>query len=182
PKNGCAKVPEGPSTVRRGRRGGYRVRVRGVTQSEDRTRHRVTIRDPQVMRAMAHPARLAIMEFLGDGAVPTATECAEVCGLSPSATSYHLRALAKVGLLEEAPSRGDGRERVWRSAHSSLRIDTETDSPETHAAARELMDLVLARDEEQVARWFDNAEKEPKEWYDAAGLTRHQVFLTATEL
>jgi len=81
-----------------------------VTQSEDRTRHRATIRDPQAMRAMAHPARLAIMEFLSDGAGATATECAEVCGLSPSATSYHLRALARAGLVEEAPSRGDGRE------------------------------------------------------------------------
>src|SRR5262249_56777146 len=77
----------------------------------------MTVSDPHVMRAMAHPARLAIMEFLGDGAVATATECAEVCGLSPSATSYHLRALAKVGLVEEAPSRGDGRERVWRAPH-----------------------------------------------------------------
>jgi len=132
-----------------------------VTQSEDRTRHRATIRDPQVMRAMAHPARLAIMERLSDGAVATATECAEVCGLSPSATSYHLRALARAGLVEEAPSRGDGRERVWRAPHTSLRIHTETDSPETMSAARELMDLVLARDEEQIARWFDHAESEP---------------------
>jgi DNA-binding transcriptional ArsR family regulator len=153
-----------------------------VTQSEDRTRHRATIRDPQVMRAMAHPARLAIMEFLSDDTVATATECAEVCGLSPSATSYHLRALAKVGLVEEAPSRGDGRERVWRAAHTSLRIEPENKSPETLSAARELMDLVLARDEEQVARWFDNAESEPKEWYDAAGLTRQQIILTAAEL
>jgi hypothetical protein len=44
------------------------------------------------------------------------------------------------------------------------------------------MDLVLARDEEQIARWFDHAESEPKEWYDAAGMTRQQVYLTATEL
>ena len=153
-----------------------------MTQSEDRTRHRATIRDPQVMRAMAHPARLAIMEFLSDGAGATATECAEVCGLSPSATSYHLRALAKVGLVEEAPSRGDGRERVWRAAHVSLRIDAESDSPETLSAARDLMDVMLARDEVQIGRWFDNAESEPKEWYDAAGMTRQQVYLTATEL
>jgi DNA-binding transcriptional ArsR family regulator len=153
-----------------------------VTQSDDRTRHRATIRDPQVMRAMAHPARLAIMEYLTDGAVATATECAEVCGLSPSATSYHLRALARAGLVEEAPSRGDGRDRVWRAAHSSLRIDPQTDSPESLTAARELMNLVLARDDEKVAQWMDSAESEPKEWYDAAGLTRQQVFLTAAEL
>ncbi|WP_442933369.1 winged helix-turn-helix domain-containing protein [Micromonospora psammae] len=35
-----------------------------------------------------------------------ATACAEIVGLSPSATSYHLRALAKFGLVEQAPSRG----------------------------------------------------------------------------
>ena len=154
-----------------------------MTQSEDRTRRRTTITDPQVMRAMAHPARLAIMERLSDGAVATATECAEVCGLSPSATSYHLRALARAGLVEEAPSRGDGRERVWRAAHTGLSIHTEeTDSPETLSAARELMELLLARDEVQIARWFDNAESEPKEWYDAAGMARHQIYLTAHEL
>src|SRR5215813_734299 len=106
------------------------------------------------MRAMAHPARLAIMEYLSDGTVATATECAEVCGLSPSATSYHLRALAKAGLVEEAPSRGDGRERVWRAVHTSLRIDAESHSPETLSAARALMEMVLARDDQRVAKWM----------------------------
>ena len=153
-----------------------------MAQREEQTPRRVTVRDPQVMRAMAHPARLAIMEYLGDGAVATATECAEVCGLSPSATSYHLRALARAGLVEEAPSRGDGRERVWRAAQTGLRIDPRSDSPEALAAARELMELILARDEEKVARWLSNAASEPKEWYDAAAITRHQLVLTAQEL
>src|SRR5690242_9042296 len=175
PVNGTPPVPSRPPS--------YGAYSRGVAQSKEHAPKRVTVSDPNVMRAMAHPARLAIMEFLSDGTVATATGCAEVCGLSPSATSYHLRSLARAGLIEEAPSRGDGRERVWRAAHASLRIHTEnTDSPETLSAARELMDLVLARDEVQVARWFDNAESEPKEWYDAAGMTRHQVVLTAAEL
>lgn len=83
---------------------------------------RLEIRDPQVMRALAHPARLAILEHLMSGETGTATECAAVSGLSPSATSYHLRALAKVGLVEEAASRGDGRERVWRSGVAGLLV------------------------------------------------------------
>jgi DNA-binding transcriptional ArsR family regulator len=153
-----------------------------VVQREDRTRKRVTITDPQIMRAMAHPARMAIMEYLSDGAVATATECAEVCGLSPSATSYHLRALAKTGLIEEAPSRGDGRERVWRAAQTSLRIDAESDSPESLRAARELMEVVLAQDEEKIARWMDSAESETKEWFDAAAIVRYHLVLTAAEL
>ena len=151
----------------------------GASDEVPRTR----ISDPKVMRALAHPARLTILEELGLGRAGTATEFAAICGLTPSATSYHLRALAKVGLVEEAPSRGDGRERVWRAAHTSLSIHTEeTDSPETLSAARDLMDVMLARDEVQIGRWFDNAESEPKEWYDAAGMTRQQVYLTATEL
>src|SRR5690606_34750386 len=72
------------------------------------------ISDPEVLRALAHPARLAVWDFLGtcalegkDGA--TATEVAEVAGMTPSAMSYHLRTLAKAGFIEEAPSRGDAR-------------------------------------------------------------------------
>jgi DNA-binding transcriptional ArsR family regulator len=70
--------------------------------------------DAAIMRAMAHPARLALLEHLRNGGPATATECAGVVGLSPSATSYHLRALARAGLVEAAPGRGDGRERLWR--------------------------------------------------------------------
>src|SRR5215210_8021890 len=66
------------------------------------------------MRALAHPARLTILEELAIGRAGTATEFAAICGLTPSATSYHLRALARAGLVQEAPGRGDGRERVWQ--------------------------------------------------------------------
>ncbi len=45
----------------------------------------------------ANPARMTILEHLGANGPATATECAELVGLSPSATSYHLRALARAG-------------------------------------------------------------------------------------
>ena len=53
-----------------------------------------------MMRAMAHPARLSIMDYFLSGETGTATELAEVVGLSPSATSYHLRALGRAGFVE----------------------------------------------------------------------------------
>src|SRR3982750_5031446 len=90
----------------------------------------VRIRDPRVMRALAHPARIEIVEYLNStGAVVTATECAGMVGLSPSATSYHLRELARYGLVEQAPSRGDGRERVWQSPGTGLRIEADQREP-----------------------------------------------------
>ena len=42
----------------------------------------VVVEDPRAIRALAHPARLAILEHLGTGVTATATECARVCGLS----------------------------------------------------------------------------------------------------
>lgn len=148
------------------------------------TTEEIRISDPAVMRALAHPARLAILEYLRDtesGA--TATECAEISGLSPSATSYHLRTLASFGLVEEAPSRGDGRERVWRSPVRWYTVDAgQGASPEALAAERALIDLYLGREDEKVRRWIERAQDEPSEWYEAAVLAEHQLLVTAEEL
>lgn len=144
----------------------------------------MTITDPQVMRALAHPARLAIMEYLSStGAAVTATEGADVVGLSPSATSYHLRALAKAGMVEQAPSRGDGRERVWQSAVVSWRVDAGHDADaETKAAEATLIDVYLARSVERVRAWVRRAESESPEWYDAVILNESMLFVTAEEM
>ncbi|HEY0698158.1 MAG TPA: winged helix-turn-helix domain-containing protein [Micromonospora sp.] len=145
---------------------------------------RMTISDPQVMRALAHPARLAIMEYLGStGRGATATECAEVAGLSPSATSYHLRALAKAGLVEEAPSRGDARERLWQRSSPSLFVDAGQDAgPEARAAELALVEAHMARDAERTRAWLRRAGDEPPEWYEAAVFSDSVLLLTAEEL
>ncbi|MDM4722061.1 helix-turn-helix domain-containing protein [Micromonospora sp. WMMA1363] len=145
---------------------------------------RMTISDPQVMRALAHPARISIMEYLStraDGA--TATESAEIVGLSPSATSYHLRALAKFGLVEPAPNRGDARERVWRTVGSGWLVDADRAAgPETRAAERTLVEAHMARDLERTRDWLRRVVDEPDEWYDAALLSDSLLLLTAEEL
>jgi DNA-binding transcriptional ArsR family regulator len=152
-------------------------------QGKQREAARPTIRDPGIMRALAHPARLTIMQHLSGGRVATATECAQVCGLSPSATSYHLRALAKAGLIEEAPSRGDGRERVWRSPMAQFDIGAERGAPEdVHLAERELVEAVLAQQAAQVRRWLDVAKDEPEEWYTVSVMHQTQLTLTPAEL
>jgi len=143
----------------------------------------VRVTDPRVMRALAHPARIEILEYLNDtGAVVTATECAGMVGLSPSATSYHLRELAKYGLVEQAPSRGDGRERVWRSAGNGLRIDADLSQPGAEAASRTLIDLYLERDLTRVRNWFAHQSEEPAAWRDSSTLMGHRLLLTADEL
>ena len=153
--------------------------------SEQRVeQRRIMISDPQVMRALAHPARLAIMEHLNStGAAVSATECADVAGLSPSATSYHLRALAKFGLVEEAPGRGDARERLWHSTLHRWGVDVgQSAEPEALAAQRAVIETFLARELERSRDWLRRAADEPPEWYDVATLNDSLLLVTAEEL
>jgi DNA-binding transcriptional ArsR family regulator len=155
-----------------------------MTEGPPEPQHRATITDPQVMRALAHPARIAIIEHLtATGAAVTATECAEVAGLSPSATSYHLRALARFGLIEEAPSRGDARERLWRATIRSWSVEAgRAADGESRAAEQTLVESVLLRDLERSRDWLRRARDEPAEWYDAAMLNDSLLQVTAEEL
>jgi DNA-binding transcriptional ArsR family regulator len=143
-----------------------------------------TLTDPQVMRAMSHPARLEIMEYLNStGASVTATECAEIVGMSPSAISYHLRELAKVGLVEQAPSRGDGRERVWRSPIHSYNVPMSVDAdPETKAAEDTLVEVYLTRDFQRIRNHLAKVRELPKEWYEGTALMGSNLLVTAEEL
>jgi DNA-binding transcriptional ArsR family regulator len=135
------------------------------------------------MRALAHPARLAIIDALATGQTGTATQFAQVVGLSPSATSYHLRALARYGMVEEAPSRGDGRERVWRRRAGGLTVDaTQDDPPEVWEAGRVLMDAMLARDDVQVRRWAEAAPSDDPEWNAVTRIAKTHILATADEL
>lgn len=90
-----------------------------------RTENPVRITDPKAIRALAHAARLeAINELYSSQQSRTATELAAFTGLTPSAMSYHLRALKKWGIVVDAPSDGDGRERRWKAAGTDLNLDT----------------------------------------------------------
>src|SRR3954462_6178905 len=80
----------------------------------------IKLDDPGALKALAHPARLAVVDELYQGTERTSSELAELTSLSPSAMSYHLRALEKWGIVERGDEREDGRERPWRAAGRSL--------------------------------------------------------------
>ena len=142
-----------------------------------------SVLDTAVMRAMAHPARLALLEHLRNGGPATATECAGVVGLSPSATSYHLRALARAGLVEAAPSRGDGRERLWRITAGRYAVTGVADlAPEGREAYRALLESLLAWDDVRIRRYLSQLDAEPAEWQDAAFFMDSTLQVTAEEL
>jgi DNA-binding transcriptional ArsR family regulator len=135
----------------------------------------VVISDPQAIRALAHPARQRVIDELYNGRVLTATECAELAGLTPSAMSYHLRALEKWGIIERAAETGDGRERPWRARAESLRIDS-TSAGAGRLAGQAIMRTAMDGVLEQFAQV---TEDDP--WDDVSTLNRTRLWLTHDE-
>lgn len=83
------------------------------------------ITDPKAIRALAHAARLEVIsELYSTQLGRTATELAVQTGLTPSAMSYHLRALQKWGIVAPAEASGDARERRWKAAGTDFTINS----------------------------------------------------------
>lgn len=81
-------------------------------------RSRVELTDPRALRALAHPIRLKLVGLLRREGAMTSSQAGAQLGTSPASCSYHLRQLARWGLVEEAGG-GRGRERPWRATASS---------------------------------------------------------------
>lgn len=154
----------------------------GVPAADQRPplRPRVVLRDPRAIKALTHPARLAVIDELFAGRELTATECAEIAGLSPSAMSYHLRELEKAGIVERAES-SDGRERPWRAAGSGLEVHS-TESHLASVASATLSVNMLERIGDGLQRWLAAAESDDRAWRDVAGISNARLWLTLDEL
>ncbi|GAA2206290.1 helix-turn-helix domain-containing protein [Nonomuraea monospora] len=147
------------------------------------TQEREGLSDPKAMRALAHPARLMILNRLRVEGSATATEVAEIAGITPSAASYHLRMLAKYGFVEDAPPRGDGRERMWRGVDRPLSVGTRPDDEPDVRAAKAMLISAFRRDANAEAdRALVNADMESEEWRDVTLFSRHRLRLDAAEL
>ncbi len=71
--------------------------------------------DPRILRAIAHPTRNRILAELHASGPIRAADIARMLDVPANQASFHLRQLAKYGLIEEAPEEArDKRDRVWR--------------------------------------------------------------------
>lgn len=141
------------------------------------------IRDPQVLRAMAHPVRLRIVEELTMAGAATATELSERIGESAANCSWHLRQLAKYGFIEEAEG-GSGRQRPWRLVAQSSRVsvpDHQTEREFTQASDA-LMEVLLGRELEALRGWQATRHTTPAAWQDAAFAAQSWDYMTVDEL
>jgi DNA-binding transcriptional ArsR family regulator len=139
------------------------------------------LQDPRDIRALAHPARLAIIDALSSGDELTATDCATLTGLSPSATAYHLKFLERHGFAEPAPPRRDGRERPWREASHQTRFDLDTSTPAAAAAAGAVALAFLDGSRTLAQQFLAGANEEPEQWQEVASLTNADLWLSVEE-
>jgi len=137
--------------------------------------------DPRALRAYAHPVRMKLVGLLRTEGPLTATRAAELLGESTGTCSFHLRQLAKYGLVEEAGG-GTGREKPWRATTTSTAWDAIADTPEAAAAGSLLATVAAEQYFEQVMRWLEARPGEPAEWQDAAWFGDRFLYVTAEEL
>lgn len=140
------------------------------------SRRAILLEDPVALRALAHPARQRLVAELFAGNVLTATEAAELVGLTPSAVSHHLRALAKYGLAERAAATGDGRERPWRGTGTDLNLSLAGPSQN---ALQGVTHTAIATAVEELDAFMDG--QVGAGWSGHIGLNRCDLWLTTEE-
>ena len=138
------------------------------------------IRDPRTMRALAHPLRLRLLEYVAREGTLTATRAAELTGESTGSCSFHLRQLAKYGFVEEAG--GIGRLRPWRIKELDTRWSSTPGDVESATAADALTEQLLGRDLAALDAYLRRRADEPPEWQEAGLLNTSLLYLTPPEL
>jgi len=140
-----------------------------------------TISNPERIRALAHPIRLALLDHLEQVGEATATECAAAIGESVASCSFHLHTLAKYDFIEPAPQRG--RERPWRSTvATNLDVRPSESVPGSRRAVAELAALQVLRQAERLRAFLATMPSEAEEWVQASTITTSTFWATADEM
>jgi DNA-binding transcriptional ArsR family regulator len=139
---------------------------------------------PSPLRVLAHPLRSRLLAELRVHGEATGADLARALGTHTGATSYHLRQLESVGLVEDTGT-GTGRRRVWRAAPEapgplSQPDDIPADEDEASAADWLALDY-LAHLHERAEAWLQERRDWPEPW-QVCGLEDHLVQVTGEQL
>ncbi|MEW1585012.1 helix-turn-helix domain-containing protein [Micromonospora vinacea] len=140
------------------------------------------ITEPQALRALAHPVRLAILEHLQRHGPATATGLSPHVGATPSVVSWHLRHLATFGLVHDWDGATSKRERWWQAVARGFRF-TAPEGSEGQSAVQQLRAEMFARNADAPQQWL--LHEEPRldpEWRALAGMADTRFVATADEL
>ena len=115
------------------------------------------VTDPVMLRALAHPFRQRILWELSVRSYGRAADLAEAMHAPANTLSYHLRELAKAGMVETAPEYArDSRDRVWRLSHREG-LYASPDSPAATILNEEILAWMRDIVSEQLPRQHGTA-------------------------
>jgi DNA-binding transcriptional ArsR family regulator len=137
--------------------------------------------DAQVLDALAHPVRLDVLRYLMADGPATASVCARAVGDTPSNCSYHLRVLARHGLVRSEKS-ADGRERPWRAAITGFSTDdADPDGPQAETTAA-LLAASLQLDQRLSREYLADRRHVAAPWRDADAFASYTLRVSPDEL
>ncbi|MFF0432192.1 winged helix-turn-helix domain-containing protein [Streptomyces sp. NPDC004327] len=143
--------------------------------------HSIQLTDPRALRAYAHPTRMTLVGLLRSSGPFTATRAAELTGESVASCSYHLRILAKYGLVEQAPG-GKGREKPWRATARFTEWPEHSEDAAVVQAADALSGAAIEHYFHRVMRAVEMRHSLPGEWREAEQFGDTLLHLTPEEL
>ena len=142
--------------------------------------------DAPTLKALAHPLRVQILRLLELQERASVTGLAEELGETTGAVSYHLRQLARHGLVEEVEDDGEPatepeagepgrravgrRRRWWRLAVDEIHMSGMAfmADEDTREAAGFLLREFQSTRSRRLAHWFATATTWPEEWQKAS--------------
>ena len=105
-----------------------------------------------MLKAYSHPLRRRILSLIARREFLRATDAAADLGVPANSVSFHLRALADAGLIEEAPEKArDRRDRVWAARKGALNVGGP-ESPVVDEALGTAVIAALADDHQDLIR------------------------------
>jgi DNA-binding transcriptional ArsR family regulator len=149
--------------------------------TEPRPEIRRRLDDAEAIEALAHPVRLNLLGYLMSEGPATASACARAVGDSPSNCSYHLRVLAKHGLVEPVDS-GDGRERPWRATVTGLDTHLDSADPDLAASAEGMIAAALQLEYQLAREHLRTRERLEPEWRETDAHMTYGLRVTPAEL
>lgn len=142
--------------------------------------HEQVVSDPVRIRALAHPFRLRLLEYLQQVPRATATECAQALDESVASCSFHLRTLAKHGYIEPAPRRG--REKPWKLVSRRRTQTIDHGRAGSTEAVSTLAALEVDRQTTRIHDWLQAVPSQPAADTDVAAVRSSGFYATREEV
>ncbi|GAB3820525.1 helix-turn-helix domain-containing protein [Tessaracoccus terricola] len=139
----------------------------------------------ETLRAVHHPTRRRIIEFLDLRGPSRVTTLARELGAQVGSISHHLRMLEKSGVVERVPELAtDGRTSWWRNRDTriSWSVDDFADRPAERLEAKAIEKLNVEHQLRKLTAWKRESESTPAEWRRAAFSSDSTAVATPAEL